>query len=177
MMRFLAERPLVSYLLWGLPLTACMVISLHLARVLGPSGEGPPLPRYVYFDIVPAAAVFAAGLLLTLRRRYCGLGPARLFWLPPIAAVHGVACWNIAYTVALLVQGRSLSGASYIVRDLTREWSNVLHHPNWLPRMITESSLICGAAVLLGILTGLAIAHWKLRTGRRETILPVRGRK
>jgi len=166
--RFAARHPLLAYLIWGVTEVTVLAAVYHLFRRL-PLGRYEAAVMYACFLLLPAVVMFPAVLLLTLWRRYAGLGARPLWLLVALAPVHMLACGVAVYMYASGCVGH-------------RRWADTVSglfnwHDFWGNGVMVAGVLAAGGVALAALLTGLGIARWKLRTGRWETIVPVEGRK
>ena len=160
---FLGRHPL-----WAAPLVLAAHLPLLAAASIMWLDHGEDwfvLAWFMLNFLVP----LTASLILTLIRRQAGLGAGPLWALVAAAPAHFAAHISLA---APLRQARD-RGLDF--RHLLHEFLEVFKLNVWTDWRMTVGLSLAAAGALLGLLIGLAVSRWKLRTGRWEHILPVEG--
>ena len=110
-------------------------------------------------------------LTLTLLRRRSGLGTRALFLLMLMLPAQTLL---LHWPVALALADPPGDWAAYWQYLIETFGTNGLHGPPYLWLALFHLPILTGGILAaLGILLGLAIARWKLRTGRWEHVVPV----
>jgi len=161
--RFAARHPLLAYLVWGAAEVLVLAAVYHALDRWSAIGYGD-IVTYAYFLLLPALMVFPAVLLLTLWRRYAGLGARPLWLLVALIPLHMLACWVAVFAyVTGCLQDASLGDITSGLSD----WQNF-----WVNGVMVAGVLTAGGAALVALLVGLGIARRMFRTGRWEHIEP-----
>jgi len=163
--RFMARHPLVA---------ASVMLLAHLGLLVGYglivllilASQPPDWFHCMVFTVVNTALPFGIALWLALLRRRSGASAAPLWWLVALVPIELLV--HVVAGIAIVTV--TLQGPTRLLGEL-RE---LLEDPQWWMLVLLPYGYAWSApATLLGILAGLTVARWKLRTGRWETIVPV----
>jgi len=163
--RFMACHPLIAASAMLLGYLGLIVVYLLVVGVIL-NANPPEWFHVMVFTSLSAGLPLGIALWLTLLRRRSGATAAPLWWLVALVPMEMLAhfcVWVVIGTV-------TFEGPWAVGPDL---WQFFGDYSNWERALFWIGLAWSAPAVLVGILAGLGIARWKLRTGRWETIVGV----
>jgi len=159
--RFMARHPLLAAVPllaanFGILLVAMLLLYFWLKA-------GDKLFVVIWYA-ANVACCFAVSFVLVLLRRRSGLS-ARPLWALVVTLVAQTAV-HIALCLFVLELVETQGNVAAAFRE-------VFGATFWLASETRNGLVLAGLGALAGLLMGLGVARWKLRTGRWETIVPV----